>query len=123
MLGPYGIWAANGEIHYVQGMLERYISGHVYMYKLINSNHTHISGIEWSLWLCGSSTSSLGSTPTALDSDGVLAHKASYVLICCLKFHVELLILWLTRVPGLIKTFLLRIWKLHLVWLILSWNQ
>ena len=27
MLGPYGIWAANDEIHYVQGMLERYISG------------------------------------------------------------------------------------------------
>jgi len=27
MLGPYGIWAANGEIHFVQGMLERYISG------------------------------------------------------------------------------------------------
>ena len=45
----------------------------VHVYKLINSNHMHISGIQWSSWLCGSSTSSLGSTPTALDSDGVLA--------------------------------------------------
>ena len=114
----WDIWVANVEIiHYVQGMLETYISG---AHIQVDQRQSHAWNIivaygghcDYGIWGPG--------------------YWCAGPTLCACKFVSQRLCMywrpvwnhWYSRQscewPNL---FYWRFWKLHLVWLILSWNQ